>query len=234
MALSQDWHSSKPVLRLSRIATRSTTSSAETVIRHIEIHGGVNNWYVDVQDPPKSFRLDIGYLAPGGKFFVLARSNIVTTPRFGATDNIDENWNAIADDFEKVYAMSGGFTADGASGELKELFEERLRRPMTAPVIGTNGASIPVLDPRAKEFTFSVDAEMIFYGTTQPNAKVTLKGDPVKVRPDGTFTVRYSMPNRRQVIPVVASSADGMEQRTIVLAVERNTKFMEPILRDRT
>jgi hypothetical protein len=40
------------------------------------------------------------------------------------------------------------------------------------------------------------------------------------------------MPDRRQVIPVVASTGDGGEQRTIVLAVERNTKVMEPVIRD--
>jgi uncharacterized protein len=39
-------------------------------------------------------------------------------------------------------------------------------------------------------------------------------------------------PNRRQVLPVVASSKDGAEQRTIVLAVERNTKVMETVHRD--
>jgi hypothetical protein len=31
----------------------------------------------------------------------------------------------------------------------------------------------------------------------------------------------------------VASSADGIEERTIVLAVERNTKQLEPMLHDR-
>ena len=45
-------------------------------------------------------------------------------------------------------------------------------------------------------------------------------------------TVRLSMPDRRQVLPVVASTPDGVEQRTIVLAVERNTKVMEPLVRE--
>ena len=53
-------------------------------------------------------------------------------------------------------------------------------------------------------------------------------GEPVKVRADGTFTMRLSMPDKRQVIPVVAASKDGTEERTIVVAVERNTKAMEP------
>jgi uncharacterized protein len=34
------------------------------------------------------------------------------------------------------------------------------------------------------------------------------------------------------VIPIVASSYDGVEQRTTILAVERNTKVMEPLVRD--
>jgi hypothetical protein len=41
-----------------------------------------------------------------------------------------------------------------------------------------------------------------------------------------------SLADRRQVIPVIASSADGLEQRTIILAVERNTKVLEPRMRD--
>ena len=61
---------------------------------------------------------------------------------------------------------------------------------------------------------------------------MTLQNEPIKLRPDGTFTVRYSLPNARQVIPAVAASANGLEQRTVVLAVERNTKTMEPLIRD--
>jgi hypothetical protein len=83
-------------------------------------------------------------------------------------------------------------------------------------------------------FTFELDAELIVYGSTAPGSRVTIKGEPVQLREDGTFTVRFSMPNCRQVIPAVASTADGIEQRTIVLAVDRNTKTMEPVIRDNT
>jgi hypothetical protein len=82
------------------------------------------------------------------------------------------------------------------------------------------------------DFHFAVDAELIVYGVSRRDAHVTLQGEPVQLRPDGTFTVRLNMPERRQVIPVVASTGDGGEQRTIVLAIERNTKVMEPVIRD--
>ena len=85
---------------------------------------------------------------------------------------------------------------------------------------------------RHRELEFHVDAEMILYGRTKPDAKVTLGGEPIKLRPDGSFTVRQPMPDKRQVLPVVASTADGVEQRTIVIAVERNTKVLEPMVRE--
>jgi hypothetical protein len=65
-ALGQEWHSVRPILRLVEVTDGGTTSAVETPVRDIDIHGGVNNWYVDVQDPPKSYRIDIGYLAPSG------------------------------------------------------------------------------------------------------------------------------------------------------------------------
>lgn len=233
-ALAQEWHNARPVLRLLDVSTNSTTSTAEMVIRHIDIHGGVNNWYIDVNDPPRSYRVDIGYLAPSGRFFTLARSNVVTTPKAGASAELDENWSDVAENFDKIYAMSGGYSAETNSSELQELLEERLRRPMGSPIMTRygNGADGAVAVGRRRDFNFEVDAEMIVFGKTEPNAHVMLQGEPVQLREDGTFTVRIAMPNARQVIPAVASSADGAEQRTVVLAVERNTKVMEPLTRD--
>ena len=82
------------------------------------------------------------------------------------------------------------------------------------------------------QLQFAVDAEIIVYGAANRDAHVTLQGEPVQLRNDGTFAVRLSLPDRRQVIPIVASSYDGVEQRTTILAVERNTKVLEPLVRD--
>jgi hypothetical protein len=230
-AMGRDWHGARPVLRVFEVSGGGSTTAAERLWRTIEIHGGVNNWYIDVVDPPKSYRLDIGYLSADGKFFVLCRSNVVSTPVPGTSDAIDGNWAAVAEDFEKVYALSGGYSAEGPNLELQQLFEERLRRPMGSPMATRFGPGAEALGKK-REFHFELDAELIVFGATEPDAHVTLQGDPVRLRPDGTFTVRYSLPNCRQVIPAVASSANGLEQRTVVLAVERNTKTMEPLVRD--
>jgi len=234
VALGQYWHTARPVLRLCEVLRDGTTTASRQPVRDIEIHGGVNNWYIDVQNPPKNYQLDIGYLASGGRFFCLARSNVVSTPPTTAGDTFDKNWADVAKDFDRIFALSGGYSEPTANGDLKEVLEERLRRPIGDPItmhFGRGAAGAPANQPG---FEFQVDTELIVHGVTQPDAHVTLRGEPVKIRSDGTFAIRFNLPDRRHVLPMVASSRDGAEQRTIVLAVDRNTKVMESVSRDPT
>lgn len=231
-ALAEHWHTAHPILRVLEVDGGQTTTTSERVVREIDVHGGVTNWYIDVANPPQSFRVELGYKAASGRFFSICRSNIVRTPAPDSSDVIDENWTDVAENYERVYALSGGYSEDNNSGELQELFEERLRRPMDPSSTSQFGAGAERVLLRNRELEFHVDAEMILYGRTKPDAKVMLSGDPIKVRSDGSFTVRLAMPDKRQVLPVVASTADGVEQRTIVIAVERNTKVLEPMHRE--
>jgi uncharacterized protein len=232
-ALGQEWHTARPILRLMDVSSEETTSAAERHVRDIPIHGGVNNWYIDVLEPPRSYRIDVGYLSRRGKFYVLARSNVVTTPKVGVADPLDQNWLDVQkqiDRIENPASIGGGTNGHTTAIDLRDLFEERLRRPMNSLTL--HSLSAPALPAPGRDFHFQVDAELIVYGTTEPNARVTLQGEPVQLRPDGTFTVRFSLPDSRQIIPAVASSADGIEERTIVLAVERNTKELEPMIHE--
>jgi hypothetical protein len=231
-AMAEQWHTARPILRLLEIESSGTTSSAERVLREIPIHGGVHNWYIDVIDPPKGYRVELGYLGANGKFFVITRSNTVTTPRPGSADSIDENWSDVEQNFERIFAQSGGYSEETSSHELQEAIEEKLQRPIGPPISSRFGVGAERILRRRRDFQFDVDAEMVVHGQTKPDAHVTLSGEPVKLREDGSFAVRMALPDKRQVIPVVASSRDGGEQRTIVIAVERNTKVMEPMIRE--
>jgi hypothetical protein len=111
---------------------------------------------------------------------------------------------------------------------LKEIFEERLHRTMPSRGDKSQNAADPAL-LRQSKLPFEVDAELIVFGKTSAGSSVSLGGRPVKLQPDGTFTVRMKLPDRRQVLPVTAESRDGMRQRTTVIAVERNTKVMEAV-----
>lgn len=231
-ALGQEWHAAKPVLRLLQLENGLQGSPSERVARTIEIHGGLKNWFIDIREPMRC-RVEVGYLTATGRFHGLARSNAVSTPAGLQPDTLDAHWADIASDCEKIYAMSGGFSPENNSTELQELFEERLRRPMGPPAARTSmQADGDDEEQRESDFQLEVDAEMIVYGVTQPGSYVTLQGEPVKVQPDGTFRVRVDLPNKRQVLPIIARTADGIERQTVVLAVERNTKTMEPLGRD--
>ncbi len=224
-SLAERWHTAVPVLRLLNIADVDN-NSAESVERDITIHGGVDTWYLDVDEPPTRFRVLIGYLADNGEFYTLCRSNVVETPRPGECERLDEHWKDIAEDYERIYSLSGG--NDNASKDLKEVFQDRLSLQMP----GRSESGQSVADPsllRQANLPFDVDAELIVFGKTIPNAVVSVAGRPVKLREDGSFTVRMELPDKRQVLPITAESRDGVKQRTTVIAVERNTKVMEPV-----
>jgi hypothetical protein len=229
VALANKWHQVKPVIRLFEITENRQAYPSEQVVRDIPVHGGVRNWFIDVAEPPRTCRIGIGYLLPDDKFYLIAKSNKVTTPIPNASEAIDHNWTDIAMNHQKFFALSGGYSEETGNDELREVFEEKLRRPMSKPMFAQISSSSIGGD---RGFQFAVDAEMVIYGTADPDASVTLAGEPVKLRSDGTFEVRMPLPDRRQVLPVVACSRDGTEQRTTVVAIERNTKVMEPISRD--
>lgn len=224
-ALGQDWHSAKPVLRLIQLSSSGSSTSSERVARDIPIHGGVKNWFIDVNKPPQTYRVEIGYLSERGKFFCLARSNTVTTPLAQNGDSLDTHWGDIALDVEKIYALSGG---SEASSDLQELFEEKTQRPLSNLAANGHAAlSIDGILAPYKNFKLEIDAEIVLRGSSLVGSTVNVQGEPIKVHSDGSFSVRMDFPNRRQVIPIVATSKDGVQHRTVVLAIERNTKAME-------
>jgi hypothetical protein len=229
-ALREDWHGAKPILRVFDVSSEDTTSASEAPIRDIDIHGNVHNWYIDVPNPPRSYRVDIGYVTRRGRFYTLAHSNVVTTPRAGVSDVIDENWASVQAQFEKIYALAGS-TAPGSNGlEAKQLPDD-CRRPASSAPVSSFGLGA-MAAARKRRFWFHLDAELIVYGSTQPSSRVNLQGEPVQLRSDGTFTMRFRLPDKRLIIPANATSPDGNEERTIVLAVERNTKELEPMVHE--
>ena len=171
-ALGQEWHTAQPILRLMDVSSEDTTSAAERHVRDIPIHGGVNNWYIDVLEPPRSYRIDVGYLSRRGKFYVLARSNVVTTPKVGVADPLDENWLDVQkqiDRIENPASIGGGSNGHHPSIDLRDLFEERLRRPMNSLVLPSLPTS--AMPAAGRDFHFQIDAEADrSMGTPSPTA----------------------------------------------------------------
>jgi hypothetical protein len=77
---------------------------------------------------------------------------------------------------------------------------------------------------RPRAFWFKVNAELIVYGATEPTAKVAVGKRPLSLRPDGSFSFRFSLPDGRYQLPVTATSTDG-EQRTATMNFVRETGY---------
>ena len=76
----------------------------------------------------------------------------------------------------------------------------------------------------ARDFFMHVNAEVIFYGGTDPRAKVTVDGKPIPLNPDGSFRYHFIFPDGVYEIPIVAISPDGVESRSAVLRFQRGTQ----------
>jgi hypothetical protein len=78
---------------------------------------------------------------------------------------------------------------------------------------------------RRRGFWFNVNAELIIYGATEPDAKVTIGERRIKLRPDGTFSFRFALPDGEYPLPAAAESADGEETREAKLKFSRSTRY---------
>jgi hypothetical protein len=76
-----------------------------------------------------------------------------------------------------------------------------------------------------RDFWFNVNAELIIYGATQPDASVTIGGKQMALRPDGSFGFRFALPDGQYELPIVAVSADGTDGRAAELKFTRATEF---------
>jgi hypothetical protein len=70
-----------------------------------------------------------------------------------------------------------------------------------------------------------VNAELIVYGATEPTATVTIGGRPIRLRPDGSFSYRFALPDGQYELPVVAVSADQTDGRAAEMKFSRETEF---------
>lgn len=185
----------------------------------IQVDEHATNWYIDTQGPGRSWCVDYGLLLADGRFITILRSNTVHTPLEGPSWITDEEWMIPEDMFARLYGMGFGL---GRSSPVGKAWQERVKGVITSPGI-TSGAS-PVRKAQEERFWMAVECELILYGATEADAKVTVQGKPVTLRPDGTFTLRFSLPNGKQNIPVKAVSADSLEERTVTPIITRETK----------
>jgi len=233
VALGHVWYTSVPVLRLFRLSADGTGAPKRQLIRDVPVHGGVNNWYLDVTNPPSTFIVELGYLTREKKFHPTLSSNIVETPQQQVIDELeklDGNWKGVADDLGRVFKLSSG---ERHNQELKEVMEEQLGRPMSPQLLSRyRVAKQGNIDKPRRNFRFAAEVDVIIHGKSDPNVQVTIRNEPVVVNDDGTFAVRFALPEKRHLFSIEAEGSDGVEMQRTILTLERNTRVLETVIQE--
>jgi hypothetical protein len=171
---------------------------------------------------------------PNGDYIGIVKTNSVTLPRSRVSEVIDEKWMAVSEDFDKLLQLSGVEYIGKGSGEVAKSLAQRwemLRAVFSrASSWGVSSMSSQAPQrPEQKKFWLVADCELILYGATEPDAFVTVSGRRVKLNPDGTFSMRFALPDGNIDLPVNAMSKDETDSRRIRISVDRNTIQSEPV-----
>jgi hypothetical protein len=116
-----------------------------------------------------------------------------------------------------------------SSAEIMELIRHEVEMPpeLGWPVLP--GALVNISSPAGEQwvrkgFWFNVNAELIIYGATEPNAQVTLAGRPIALRPDGSFSFHFALPDGDYVLTATVVSPEN-ELRQATMNFSRNTNY---------
>ena len=216
--LGDDFYRARKVLRVYDVTNIIFGGSNANRFFDIQINDFANSWYVDTAGPGRSWCVDLGLMLADGRFITILRSNVVQTPLDGPSWVTDEEWMIPDEMFARLYGMGFGL---GKSSPVGGAWQERIKQGLFSSGLSSSPVKKEI---KERNFWLKVDCELIVYGATEPDAKVSVQGAPIKLRPDGTFTLRYYLPDGKQVIPVKAISADKLEERSITPTVIRETK----------
>jgi hypothetical protein len=221
------YYNAKRVLRVYDVSHITFDGANAHRYFDIEINEHSTNWYIETAGPGRSWCVDIGLRLHDGRFVLIARSNTVYSPLDGPSWITDEEWMVPEEIFARLYGMGFGL---GKSSPVGKAWQERIKKALFSGILaspGMSSMSSPVRAPGmpgARKFWLVVNTELIVYGATEPDAKVTVQGREIKLKPDGTFSLRFFLPDGKQVIPVHATSADGIDEREITPIVTKETK----------
>ncbi|MCK4809495.1 MAG: DUF4912 domain-containing protein [Candidatus Omnitrophica bacterium] len=190
----------------------------------IDINFEVNNWYINVNNPEREWCVEIGLKTLSGKFFPVARSNRIKTPYFGISDVLDAEWILPDDEYFKVLGVYDlGRSSLERRKKLQELIKYQISSGAFSPGISSISSAM-VGGKKPRQFFLEVWTELILYGRTHADANVEVEGKKVKLKSDGTFSLRYALPEGNFQYKVVAVSKDKKDRRKVVPAVKRYTK----------
>ncbi|VAX31658.1 hypothetical protein MNBD_NITROSPINAE05-1316 [hydrothermal vent metagenome] len=212
-----------------RHVLRFHSANGKNTILDVEVDFRHRSHYQKLS-PGASFYAEIGLLDSEGYFAALAVSNTVTLPLDGPSEIIDEQWITTNENFAELYILSGGeMTGEGKAGgdfgqagsaDLQHAGQERLH----LSGVGRSGSAELQKVGQEMNFGYWLDAEVILYGGADLGSRIELSGKPLDLRPDGTFTARFALPEGELKLPITFISPDRAEAQTVIQNINRHTE----------
>ncbi|MDO4574604.1 MAG: DUF4912 domain-containing protein [Planctomycetia bacterium] len=216
-AMGQLWYDAKPILRVTLLSDGDAGTGVRFQHdRDIFVHGFVNHWFIPVTNPPATYQIEIGYLA-GQRFHALLKGNVISTPQVRRVlryeKSTESSWMTACE-------LKPASIPDWSPSN------HNLSRKWTSK---TNALFSVEDTGEAKTFAdypLRVETEIVVYGSTVPDSRVTVNDEWVAVQPDGTFMLRLDIPEQGQ--QMVIDSIHRDESRKIILKLDRSTQLIKP------
>jgi len=218
-------------------------SPAGRLVSETRVRPEAARWFVHVEQPGTVYAGQLGYYDRAHKWVPLAASGPVRTPPNGPSAHGGFELATLARDgtmerHDTSHALVAPWSAEreaalhalarGGSPEFSgsEAFA-RLASDAFSPGGASWGApsSFSSLLNVAPGFRLEVNAELIVYGATEPDAELTVGGKHVALAPDGSFRFRFALPDGDYELPVRAKSARSRDERSAGMKFSRRTEL---------
>ena len=230
LKLFRTGHDRRVVLRFYKVDGRDWPAEPAHYTFDVEVGPYSSSWYLRMPEADSQWVAELGMFDQEGNYVSIARSNVISMPRDRISEETDTQWMIVEETFRKLYEAAGAFSLREMRGseEIIRVLQKQVGIALsgqgTSSGSVSSGSQVQPSSKNAKDFHLQVQTEMVLYGSTEPDATVTVQGRRVDLNPDGTFSLRFSLPDGEQVLDVKAVNADGDMSREITPVVKKTTR----------
>ena len=242
---AQSLGANKLCLRLYDVTGSSEGQVNQGTLREIAVDSFSTEWYLPIPVADRDYKVELGYRY-GFNWMSLAFSSSSHVPSSQPSEQIldkfvpfnldspSETSTAILDSQEKdinglherLYKAATNFSRRTRVGS-EEFMENSNNKSnqndsgsgIWASGVNESGSGIN----RNRNFWLVADAELIVYGATDPDAKLTIGGETVPLAADGTFRLQVPFRDGIQNYEIKATDCSGEQERSITMNFNRNT-----------
>lgn len=220
--LGEDIGRSRTVLRVFDVTDIDFDGNNSHGYFDITLNGMANSWYLNAAKPNRSWCVEIAILTDNGRYLVLARSNTVKTPSDSISGIIDEEWMVTDQEYSEIF-MREALISQRGSESISKIISKQLMSNISSESIGSLSSPALGVNQKNSFFWMRVGAEVIIYGAAMPDAKVKINQNPVKLRDDGTFSIRFALYDGEHPVIVTGESCGGNHKKSFRIDITKNT-----------